>query len=167
MNNTERRDKLSNIMEQGGFIGSVVPEIEKVRVKELLYLIFSFDQLESNLLVKEAKDNPYKNDKHIIKKEEELIRRFEEFKETVKRTGCCYAIFDFETALEDGAPRSVLFLVVYIPDGIGVRERFLYSSNVQKIVDHIKVAVKQIQINRFEDLTYENLKQMCLSLKKG
>ncbi|KAI5186365.1 cofilin [Nematocida homosporus] len=148
-------------------IDSIKSEVEKVRLKDLLYVVFCFDKCGTQLVVKEAKENPSRNDKLALKKEEVLRERFATFKTLIRSLGGCYAIFDFETGAECGTPRSIFFLVIVVPDDLDVRTRFLYSSNAQKIADQVGIAVKQVQINQHDDLTYDYLKQMCLSLKKG
>lgn len=162
----EQRGHIGDV-EQIDFLAPIITEVEKVRVKDLLYLIFGFDEKGCKLEIKNVCINPSKHDKFMVKKEEQLREQFDRFKKLITEIECCYAVFDFEANLEGGSPRSVLFFVICIPDSLNVKKKFLYSSNVKKIREHLKVFVKPVQINHPEDLTYEGLKSLCLSIKKG
>ncbi|KAH9385146.1 cofilin [Nematocida major] len=154
--------------ELGENFNTVLENIEKVRRKELLYMVFSFQGTDtSQYEIRELKNNPSALDKFTAKKENDLQSQFEEFKKHVKSYGCCYALFDFEAHHQDGSPRSVLVLFILIPDGYNVKEKFLYSFHLQQFIGRLKTAVKLVQINQYDDLNYENIKQMCLTLKKA
>ncbi|KAI5192710.1 cofilin [Nematocida minor] len=154
--------------ELGENFNTVLEHIEKVRRKELLYMVFSFQGTNTTQYeIKELKDNPSALDKFIVKQESELEGQFEQFKKQVKEYGCCYALFDFEANHSDGTPRSALFLFTLIPDGFTVKEKFLYSFHLQQFIGSLKTAVKLVQINQYEDLNYETMKKICLALKKG
>ncbi|OAG30768.1 cofilin [Nematocida displodere] len=146
----------------------ILDQVEKVRTKELLYMVFRFQENNPKIYeIRESHENPNKNNKFIIKDEEELKRGFDIFQSNIKTHGCCYALFDFETNLEDGSSRSLLFLITLIPDEFNVKEKFLYSAHIQRVVENLKTSVKILQINKYEDLSYSRLKQVCLSLKKA
>lgn len=146
----------------------VQEEVEKVRKKDLLYTIFRFQKDNPKMYeITVSEKNPNKNNKHEIKDEGELQRIFGSFKENMKMHGCCYALFDFEAVLDDGSSRSLLFLITHIPDEKSVKEKFLYSAHIQQVVENLNTAVKIVQINRHDDLTYNMLKQACLSVKKA
>ncbi|EHY64778.1 cofilin [Nematocida ausubeli] len=154
--------------ELGENFNTVLENIERVRTKELLYMVFRFQGADtSKYEIKELKGNPTALDKFTLKKENDLQEQFELFKAQVKEYGCCYALFDFEAHHQDGSPRSVLFLFTLIPDGFNVKEKFLYSFHLQQFIGRLKTAVKLVQINQYDDLSYENMKQICLNLKKA
>lgn len=149
-------------------LSMVLEKIEKVRRKELLYMIFRLQGAETtNYEIKELQENPCALNKFVKKEESHLEKQFEQFKRKVQEHGCCYALFDFEANHEDGAPRSVLFLFTLVPDGFNIKEKFLYSFHLQQFIQNLKTSVKLVQINQYEDLNYESMKKICLSLKKA
>lgn len=146
----------------------VLENIEKVRKKELLYMVFSFKGANTSVYeIREVKENPSIQDRFTVKEENSLQVQFDEFKRQVKEYGCCYALFDFEANHQDGTPRSTIFLFILIPDGYNVKEKFLYSFHLQQFMSQLNTAVKLVQINQYDDLNYENMKKMCLTLKKA
>lgn len=159
----------TNIMaEAGENISTVLEHIEKVRKKELLYVVFRLQGAETTEYeIRELEDNPSALNKFELKKEKDLEEQFEQFKIKVKKHGCCYALFDFEANHTDGTSRSVLFLFTLIPDGYTVKEKFLYSFHLQQFISNLKASVKLVQINQYDDLNYENMKRICLTLKKA
>lgn len=145
----------------------VLREIERVRKKDLIYTIFNFKNTEDlEYEICESLENPSNKSKYSIKEEAELKRLFSIFNERVKKYGCCYSLFDFEANLDDGSSRSLLCLITMIPDSFKVKEKFLYSSHLQKVIESIG-PVKIFQINSYEELTYEKFRDACLTLKKG
>jgi len=153
----------------GENFNAVLDQIELVRRKQLMYTIFKFQDKNTTLYeIKDSTKNPEEAKRFTAKKEEDLQQHFEEFKSKIKNYGCCYSIFDFETTLEDGTPRSMIFLIALIPDSKSTREeKFLYASHTNTITNRINIAAKLVQINSYDDLSYEYLKSICLSVKKG
>ncbi|KAI5190744.1 cofilin [Nematocida sp. AWRm77] len=140
----------------------ILDQVEKVRRKETLYTVFKFAQGRSTKYeIKATTEHPNKNDKFVIRSEEEMVKNFEEFKKQVSPTECAYALFDFEIVLSDGSPRSTLFLITVAPDNCPIKDKFLYAAHTQEMAERIGVAVVRIQINKVDELTYEFLKHKC------
>lgn len=151
----------------GGNFDLVLKEVERVRKKDLIYTIFNFKNTEDlEYKICESLENPRHTDKYTIKNETELKKHFETFNRNVRNYGCCYSLFDFEVNLEDGSSRSLLCLITIIPDDFKVKEKFLYSSHLQRFIESIG-PVKIFQMNSYDDLSYEKFRDVCLSLKKG
>lgn len=146
----------------------ILDQVDRVRRKDLLYTVFRFQKDNSDMYeIKASIDHPNRESKFTIRSEEEQERHFNAFKAQVSPSECSYALFDFETVLEDGSARSMLFLLIVVPDECAVKEKFLYSAHTQHLVDSLRIAVTLVQINKFEDFSYAYLKQKCLALKKA
>ncbi|KAI5180074.1 cofilin [Nematocida sp. AWRm80] len=146
----------------------IISQIDKVRRKELQYLVFKMQEENTGEFeIKDLSDRPNKNQQSLIRDEQDLKEAFEKFRESINSHECCYGLFDFESKLPDGRPWSTLFLITFIPDEIMVNKRFTYAFHADILQKNLTVRVETMRINSVEELSYEKVRQKWLSSNKG
>ena len=86
---------------------------------------------------------------------------FNAFSATLNPENPCYAIFDFEWA-QDGATRSKLIFVSWIPDTAKVQQKMIYASTKESLKSKIEGGLVEIQATDKSEIAIERIKERCM-----
>ncbi|KAM0686984.1 hypothetical protein COBT_001781 [Conglomerata obtusa] len=98
--------------------------------------------------------------------EELLHQHFKEMLEHVDLTTCCYLVYDFGFYNANKAYRSVVCLIIYIPDDSNdTTNKFVYSSNSLTLKEQLGIG-KHVVVNCRENLNYDFIMETCANFAK-
>ncbi|KAM0676894.1 hypothetical protein BDAP_002485 [Binucleata daphniae] len=164
--------------------------VTQVKLRKLNFVVFKINEQKNGYveLVAMARNLPKSNNKvdddnndkilvvskyidnqtsarHVPSKEI-LIKRFDEMIEYINPKDCCYIVYDFGFFNSDDAFRSVVCLIIYIPDDHEVTtDKFVYSSNSLFLKDKLQLG-KQIVVNCIENLNFDYVEEACANFSK-